>query len=266
VISALIALAAFFAIWIYGGTVGLVLLGSLAIVLSAREYSRIAFARWGMPAAVAAYFGFVSALFFASSIVLPDHTLTFFSVAAGLFLSGTLWISREKVSNDGLLPALALGLFGIVYCVLFPLYSIKIAMLPDGKHWFLFLLLVVFFGDTFAYAGGRLWGKQKLMPSVSPKKTWAGAFTGLAGSVAAGVVHNQIVFPDVYWWQTALFCILCGFVAQSGDLLISLVKRVAQVKDSGSIMPGHGGLLDRLDGLFIACPFVYAFALYLQQV
>lgn len=68
--------------------------------------------------------------------------------------------------------------------------------------------------------------------------------------------------PYVSWYQCVLFCFVCGFVAQSGDLLISLLKRVAQVKDSGHIMPGHGGILDRLDGVFIACPLVYTFALY----
>ena len=103
-----------------------------------------------------------------------------------------------------------------------------------------------------------------MMPQISPNKTWEGALCGLLGSAVAGVAHNAIVFKDIELWETFVFCMACGLTAQSGDLLMSLVKRVAQVKDSGGIMPGHGGILDRLDGVFIACPLVYAFALYAQ--
>lgn len=262
VISALVALGAFFSIWIWAGPNGLILITTFAIILSTREFSRIAFGAGVVPRAVSVYFAIVCALFFIAAFFDSNNAGMFFPIACGIFLSGGLWLSREQVSNETLLPTLTLGVFGLLYCVLFPLYAIWIALLPDGKQWFLFLLLVVFFGDTFAYVGGRLWGGDKLMPAVSPKKTWAGAYTGLAGSVVVGLIHNQIVFPAIHWWQTLLFCTLCAIVAQSGDLLISLVKRVGHVKDSGSIMPGHGGLLDRMDGLFIACPLVYAFALY----
>jgi phosphatidate cytidylyltransferase len=126
------------------------------------------------------------------------------------------------------------------------------------------LLIVVFFGDTFAYFTGRWFGKRKLYVELSPNKTWEGALGGLFGSAFGGSVFGASVFQDVPWYKFALFCIACGAVAQSGDLLMSLVKRVSHVKDSGSIMPGHGGILDRLDGIFIACPLVYAFALYVR--
>ena len=104
------------------------------------------------------------------------------------------------------------------------------------------------------------------MPMISPNKTWAGSFGGMFGSALAGTVHVFSTFQDVAVWKTVLFCLVCGFVAQTGDLMMSLVKRVAQVKDTGTIMPGHGGVLDRLDGVFIACPLVYAFALYVRPI
>jgi phosphatidate cytidylyltransferase len=137
-------------------------------------------------------------------------------------------------------------------------------LFDEGVNWFFFMLIVVFFGDTFAYFGGRWFGRRKLYSNISPNKTWEGALGGLFGSCFGGVIFGATIFQQVPWYKFAVFCLVCGAVGQSGDLLMSLVKRVAHVKDSGSIMPGHGGILDRLDGIFIACPLVYAFALYVR--
>jgi phosphatidate cytidylyltransferase len=204
----------------------------------------------------------VCAILFAAMVYRPEHSMMWFGLANVGFLTGGLWLSRGRVSNENLLAALALGSFGILYCVTFPFFIARTIWLDHGNLWFLFLLVVVFFGDIFAYLGGRLFGKHKLMVQVSPKKTWEGAVGGQLGSALAGVIFNLVCFSALPWWRTLVFCLICGVAAQSGDLLMSLVKRVAQVKDSGSIMPGHGGILDRLDGIFIACPLVYAFALY----
>lgn len=262
VISGLVGLGILVAIWIFGGPQGLHALCTIAIVMATHEYSRMAFRHWQMPPMITGFYWIVCALLYAAMVYSPVYSLVSFGVANALFLSGGLWISRDKVSNENLLAALALGVFGILYCVAFPYFITRTLWLEAGPYWFLFLLIVVFFGDIFAYIGGRLFGKRKLMVSVSPKKTWEGSVGGLMGSAVSGVIFVLICLPTVSPLKTLLFCIVCGIAAQSGDLLMSLVKRVAQVKDSGKIMPGHGGILDRLDGIFIACPLVYAYALY----
>jgi phosphatidate cytidylyltransferase len=250
--------------WFFGGR-GLQAVCLAAIFLGTREYTRMIFPHLQMPKSVIACYWIcvllALALFYRFAFGLES-----FAVVVVIFCVATLWLGRDHASNENLLAAVALGAFGLLYCALFPVFALRLVLLDEGSQWFLFLLLVVFFGDTFAYFGGRWFGKRKLMPQVSPNKTWAGAASGLGGSALAGLVHVTTTFQDVPWPTTLVFCLICGACAQSGDLLISLIKRVAHVKDSGHIMPGHGGILDRLDGIFIACPLVYAFALYVRPV
>lgn len=249
---------------VYGGERGLLLFCSIAVVLGIREYARMAFRHWQMPASVSVSYWIIGLLAYVAMFMRPEYSVVAFAVANVLFLTSAMWLSRDKVSNENLLAALALGVFGLLYCVLFPYFAARTVQLDQGDQWFLFLLLVVFFGDTFAYFCGRWFGKQKFYPAISPNKTWQGSIGGMIGSALAGTIHVATTFQEVPLWKTVVFCLICGAAAQSGDLLMSLVKRVAQVKDSGTLMPGHGGVLDRLDGIFIACPLVYAFALYVR--
>lgn len=264
VISALLAGFALLGMAYYFERIGLYVACTIAIVLGIREYSRMAFLHWKMPSHTNYLYWAVSVLFYGLMIKYDQQGLLWFALCNALFFVGVLWATRGAVSNDDLLPAIAMGTFGMLYCVLFPFFAVRLVALDEGPQWFLFLLLVVFFGDTFAYFGGRFLGRHKLMPLISPNKTLEGCVAGLIGSALAGTVHLRVVGMDVKLLDTLVFCLSCGFAAQSGDLLISLVKRVAQVKDSGHIMPGHGGILDRLDGVFIACPLVYAFAVYVS--
>lgn len=262
VVSALLGAALILSLGYFGGRSGLYVVVTIAIVLGIREYARMAFTCWSMPASINYFFWGVSVFFYALMVQVPTHGLVAFALANVLFFVGTLWLTRDQVTNENLLPALALGTFGMLYCVLFPYYAVRVITLDDGPTWFFFLLLVVFAGDIFAYFGGRFWGRRKFMPRISPNKTWEGCLAGLTGSVVVGVTMLALLLPAVPWTTTLAFCLICGFSAQSGDLLMSLIKRVAKVKDTGHLMPGHGGILDRLDGVFIACPLVYAYAVY----
>jgi phosphatidate cytidylyltransferase len=125
-----------------------------------------------------------------------------------------------------------------------------------------FPLALTWLNDTFAYFGGRAWGKRKLIPAVSPGKTVAGAVSGLIGTTIVGALYTHLVFD--YWLGLhlgVLFGALAGFIAspaaQVGDLAESLLKREAGVKDSGALLPGHGGILDRFDSLFFTIPVTY---------
>jgi phosphatidate cytidylyltransferase len=148
----------------------------------------------------------------------------------------------------------------------FPSFAIKALLRENGEWWFICLVVIAFTSDTGAYFGGRFFGRKKLMPSVSPKKTIEGALSGGALAIAAAIAVVAFSMPAIPLWYIAVAALATTFAAQSGDLLESMIKRVAHVKDSGAIMPGHGGMLDRLDGVYFAAPVFYAFILWSRDL
>jgi len=134
--------------------------------------------------------------------------------------------------------------------------------LPKGSDFVALILLIAWVGDTGAYFAGRFLGNAKLYPAVSPKKTWAGAIGGLAGSTAAVVVMKLAFLDDVLsWFDVVAIAIPGAILGQLGDLFESLLKRSVGVKDSGSLLPGHGGMLDRIDAVLFIGPYVYLYVL-----
>ncbi|OGR20562.1 MAG: hypothetical protein A2559_10525 [Deltaproteobacteria bacterium RIFOXYD2_FULL_66_9] len=133
-------------------------------------------------------------------------------------------------------------------------------LLPRGEHWVLLGILAVAAGDTMAYFTGRAIGRRKLAPSVSPNKTVEGAVGGLLGSVGCAVLYAHGFLPGVPAGYVAAAGAAVGVFGQAGDLFESLVKRAAGVKDSGTILPGHGGILDRADAILAAGPVLHLFA------
>jgi len=133
-------------------------------------------------------------------------------------------------------------------------------LLPRGEHWVLLGVLAVAVGDTTAYFTGRAIGRRKLAPAVSPNKTVEGAVGGLLGSVGCAVLYAHGFLPGVPAGYAAAAGAAVGIFGQAGDLFESLIKRAAGVKDSGTTLPGHGGILDRADGLLAAGPVLYLFA------
>lgn len=156
---------------------------------------------------------------------------------------------------------------GIVYAGFLTTFLAKLKVLelvgPRPGHGYLVLivLLVAWLADTGGYFAGRFLGKSKLYEAVSPKKTWAGAWGGLAGSFA-GVAILKLFFADyLSWVDVALLSIPGGMLGQMGDLAESLIKRSTGVKDSGALLPGHGGILDRIDAVLFIAPYVYVYLL-----
>ena len=126
-----------------------------------------------------------------------------------------------------------------------------------GRSWLLFAILVTFAADTGAYLVGRAVGSRPMAPNISPNKTWEGSMGGFASAVAAALVLGLVFDLGIAAWQQAVIGGVVGVVAQWGDLMESKLKRIADVKDAGSIIPGHGGLLDRLDSILFALPAVF---------
>lgn len=118
-----------------------------------------------------------------------------------------------------------------------------------GDRWVLLIMTLTFFGDTAAYFAGRFLGRHKLHPRLSPKKTWEGSIGGLFGSALALLLARVWYLPEVQWLDVIVLAVLAGGLGQMGDLFESALKRSVGVKDSGTLLPGHGGLLDRVDAL-----------------
>ena len=176
-----------------------------------------------------------------------------------LFLGFSFVLLREPRDPTSLtrLGLAALGWLYVPWCL-----SHLLLFGPDGKAWVFFTLLVVMAGDTGAFYVGRRFGRRRLYERVSPGKTLEGALGGLAGSAAVGAVFSAFLLPWGFL-AGALAGLLVGAVGQVGDLVESMIKRQAGVKDSSGLLPGHGGLLDRLDSLLFALPAAWVLSRWL---
>ncbi len=154
---------------------------------------------------------------------------------------------------------------GSVYIPVFLAHLILLRNVSSGSSWIYFLLAVIFAGDTGAYYVGSYFGRHKLCPAVSPKKTVEGALGGLAANLLIGAIFKNLLMPNLSWQMACLLFITMGIAGQIGDLFESQFKRVGNIKDSGSILPGHGGILDRIDALLFAAPVVYYFQLFFSM-
>src|SRR6201996_4358008 len=166
------------------------------------------------------------------------------------------------------LPDTAQGLFGLIY-IAYPLPLIPLLWKQeDGPALVLFLMVCVWTGDIAALYIGRAFGKRKLAPRLSPGKTWIGSLASILGSmlVAGLLVYisdtltargNTLLHISEPLWQSLILAAILNIAAQLGDLLESAIKRGAGVKDSGTLLPGHGGILDRIDALLLAAPVLW---------
>ena len=150
-----------------------------------------------------------------------------------------------------LVGRMALTGFGVVWIAMGFAYVLLLRELKHGMALAILLLACTIVNDTFAYFVGRAFGSHKMAPRISPKKSVEGAIGGIIGSVVAAVVV-KIYSPWLGWGSALLFGVVIGVVGQWGDLFESAVKRDFRVKDSGKILPGHGGILDRFDAVLLA--------------
>ncbi|HEY4009870.1 MAG TPA: phosphatidate cytidylyltransferase [Acidobacteriaceae bacterium] len=218
---------------------------------------------------------FAIALFFLATFLRPQDTIT--AVVFSTLLLFTWNTFRTPLAR--VLQETGAGLLLLLY-IAFPLTLIPLIWnrdQGDGLVLVLFLCLCVWSGDIAALYVGKRFGRRKLAPELSPNKTWEGAVASVAASVVFGLalifygdwltLHGSSftrLHTDAPWWQFALLAILLNAAAQFGDLLESALKRGAGVKDSGTLLPGHGGVLDRIDALLLAAPVLW-FVLVIRE-
>ena len=178
------------------------------------------------------------------------------AILAILFLAAGLIGFPKKINKPYLVIASS-----IIYPAMFFSTFVLTRGLTDGKWLVLLIILATFTVDTGAYLAGSRWGKHKLAPKISPNKTWEGVLGGILGGVVAVLVLNVILDLEFRTWQLITLTLLLPLTAQLGDLAESWMKRRMNLKDSSGLLPGHGGLLDRLDSIVFVSVLVYLVAL-----
>lgn len=248
-----------------GGTVFAVFV-SIICLLGLGEYFRII-----SKGQLSALFGFfplfsmVSGLF--TILAISRFTSDLLICIAAFHVIICAFYSIIQFKNDPeILLKTATAIQGYIYIPLFLSFAVLIRNGSNGMLWFFTLLAVIFAGDIGALYAGTYWGKHKLCPSVSPGKTLEGSAGGLAANVLVGSLIRLFFLSGVPWGKSIVFFLCLGIAGQIGDLFESQFKRAAGVKDSGVILPGHGGILDRIDALLFALPLAYFFKKYILWV
>lgn len=229
----------------------------LAVLFAADEYLRMGLRDRALGLRVV--FGLAGAGVMIGNFLLGTHTAmapTMF--AAAMAVATAVLVRKQQLPDAG--HHFAYALAGLVYV---PMLACVWPLLKNevGPEWLFMALALAFSSDTLAYFGGRAFGKHKLYEAVSPKKTVEGGVGGLVGGVAAmvGMGHFWLT-PEIPITHCVALGVVGSALGQIGDLVESMIKRTFGVKDSGNVLPGHGGMLDRVDGLLFVAPLIYYYA------
>jgi phosphatidate cytidylyltransferase len=190
------------------------------------------------------------------------------ALLSGLLIAAFLAAMWRRVPLRDRAQGLMANLLGLVYPGLFLYAAVPVRFSfgeARGLQWLVILLFVVWAGDTVALFTGRNLGRSAFAPLISPKKTNEGALGGLMGGVGIAVLLQHFLFTQLPLGHVITLAILSGIFGQLGDLAESLLKRAAEVKDSSRLIPGHGGVLDRIDSLLFALPVTYLYLLFLYR-
>jgi phosphatidate cytidylyltransferase len=234
---------------------GFILLVTAVAVL---EYNRLVFGQaGGAEKRALILFGLLTPL--AAAMAGPAAILAVAVLSTLLVFVLTLFGVKEDALE---LNPIARYVLGYLYLPVMLSHFILLRGGDKGVIWIFFVIVLAFSGDIAAYYVGRNFGRRKLMPLVSPGKTVEGLLGLAAGSVAGCLIYRHFFLPEVPAAHIAVIGLAGGVFGQLGDLFESLIKRASGAKDSGEILPGHGGILDRLDCLLFIVPFVYYYRTY----
>ena len=266
VITALWGIPLFIVIIWFGGEPGFTILVAIWGVLAVFEFYRMVAAAKVPPLT---YFGLIWTLLFIISPHFDYDFLTPLLFASAVVLSLIGLLLRPK--KEGAFIGWAWTIAGILYIGWLLSHLVALRGLADGRNWVFFALFITWASDTTAFFIGKKLGKHKLAPNISPGKTWEGAIGGIFGAIILSLfftlpklftIPNPLYLQDFSYWQAILLSILVSIVGQGGDLVESLLKRNMGVKDSGKLVPGHGGFLDRIDSVVFAGIVVYYYVIW----
>jgi phosphatidate cytidylyltransferase len=265
----------------------LALVAGAVALLAIAEFLKLA-THYGVEPLGQATYAFV-ALFFVFVIVastnrtpLVETTAILYGIALAAALAPFVFltVAMRRADLTSGYPAAAASVFAFAYIAIPMALLVEIRQQPAGAIWTIYTLLAVWAGDIFAYFVGKSLGRHRMSPEISPKKTWEGAVASILASVIVGTLWIQHApgissallraglierrdgmfgLEQPQLWPIILLSAVVNIAAQLGDLVESLIKRGAGVKDSGTILPGHGGMLDRIDAMLFAVPVVWAY-------
>jgi len=214
-------------------------------------------------------FGIVAGALIVVAMVLPVHDLSGMAISGVVIAVLILAHARNSDLRRGV-DAVGVTMLGVLYVAFLLPHYVWMHALPDpevpsttiagGWRWVVLTLVIAMAGDVGGYFGGRYFGKRKLMPEVSPGKTVEGTFGAIGANLAGAIFCKLVFFHVLAWGEVVGFALGVGCLAQVGDLCESMLKRAFGAKDSGWIIPGHGGVLDRIDSLVFPAPLVYYYA------
>lgn len=241
-----------------GPSVVLHLMVLLATFLGLREYYALALphSTWS-ERAVGIGLGLILSLILSSGGM---NEISPFLVIVLLVLAVFFMAASQDLSST--ISKMGIALFGILFIGFLLAYVSLIRNLPNGRRWVLFLILTVWAGDIFALLSGSFLGRHRLYPKISPNKTFEGLAGGIVGSILVALAFSWFFIPNLKMGACVFFAIGLAILGQLGDFTESMLKRSAQVKDSGTLFPGHGGMLDRLDSFLFSAPFLHYSLLY----
>jgi phosphatidate cytidylyltransferase len=183
----------------------------------------------------------------------------------GLFLAFSLLFLFRIRDITTAARDIAFAVLGFLYIPFLLMHLVLLHRTTYGWQWLLVIMLIVMTNDSAAYYTGSAFGKHRLYPLVSPKKSIEGALGGLGGSICGTLLAKFTFFPQLPLADALITAVVIGILGQTGDLFESLLKRSFGVKDSGSIIPGHGGVLDRMDSIIFAAPAMYYYVIYVYK-
>ena len=200
----------------------------------------------------------------AGYVIFTNHFAIVLTISLIVMLLITVFRHERININD-----VSLAYFGFFYACFLLSFILRVRNISPGGEFFVWVIFIAAWGsDTGAYLAGKLFGRHKLTPKLSPNKTIEGAIGGVVFAVLIAVVYNFIVreFFNQQIFVITLIMVVCGaVVSQFGDLTASAIKRFAKIKDYGSIIPGHGGILDRFDSIILAAPVIYLILLMFES-
>ncbi|OPY04626.1 MAG: Phosphatidate cytidylyltransferase [Syntrophaceae bacterium PtaB.Bin038] len=252
-VTGIVAVPVLFSIVFFGSEgvfAGFILAVTAVAIL---EYNRLVFGQaGGVEKRALMFFGLLAPL--AAAVSGPGALLAVTVLSTLLVFILTLFGAKEGALDLNPIARYALG---TLYLPVMLSHFILLREGDRGVLWIFFVIVLAFSGDIAAFYVGRIFGRRKLMPHVSPGKTVEGLLGLAAGSVAGCLLYRYFLLPEVPAGHIAVIGLAGGVIGQLGDLFESLIKRASGAKDSGGILPGHGGILDRLDCLLFIVPFVY---------
>ncbi len=259
VITGVIGGATLLAVVLWGGRLGVGLLGVGLSLGMLNEWIEITFTLSDKPEKRWVLLGFAWLVAF-SNFWIPRAEYELFLILFVLLFSYFLF-TAERHSGPALtshFQELVYSVFGSFYLVFLPLFLVLLRDLSHGVDWTIFFFLLIWTEDTAAYFVGKKYGKRKLYERISPKKTIEGGVGGLAGGVVFSLLYKVVIFRSMPWLSVLFIPIFVGALSQVGDLCESFLKRAFNKKDSGAVLPGHGGFLDRFDSFVFSLPVMYA--------